>query len=608
MVNLQDAVHELEQLALQDKTEEVTTRLRSLNSQEIQDSGFHLRLADLCESIGLGNRLVVELNYAFRDAPDDLDILRRIAHVHDDAGRTERAIKCWRALLERCPDDVEAWEELVDCLQATSQQEAARAALEEAVRRTGNKRFGARLRLPPQEEPAAQEEASSPLPSDPLLARFVSLFSGREGVYARQWANAQGETGYTPIREPFTISVARNHLMGNHTVGIYPIRVDNTVSFAALDLDLPKSLVSRSAPGRRDWEAAMDRLHGHAQHLQQEAERRGLKAYVEDSGGKGRHVWIFFSQPLPARSARRLAQQLYRAGGSLPRDVCIEIFPKQGELPPDGLGNLIKLPLGLHRLTGRRGCFLENRQELPDNFILAIIRNDRDTVAAFLDQTEAPENDPSEPDEIPATTQRASATTELPYAIEDDAETQLMLARCATLRALVDRAEACAQLSYDEAMVVVHTVGHLEHGPSAVNTLLRRCVNVDPSLHLKSRLRGNPMSCPKIRSRIPGVTSSVACNCEFQLGAGLYPTPLLHVESPSALPPGAMDSLQFQALLKDYLTAAQGLHDAQRRCETYSKRLGTWFDHAGIDEFRTPLGVLKRIRGEDGTVTFTLEV
>ena len=57
---------------------------------------------------------------------------------------------------------------------------------------------------------------------------FEALFSGREGVYARQWARPSGEGGYTPVHEPLTPAVIRNHLLGTFTAGLYPIRLDGT--------------------------------------------------------------------------------------------------------------------------------------------------------------------------------------------------------------------------------------------------------------------------------------------------------------------------------------------------------------------------------------------
>jgi hypothetical protein len=177
---------------------------------------------------------------------------------------------------------------------------------------------------------------------------------------------------------------------------------------------------------------------------------------------------------------------------------------------------------------------------------------------------------------------------------------------------VVDNLNRTSQVSRDETQVVIHTMGHLEHGPEAVNELFQRCGNADPSLFLKSRLRGNPMSCPKIRARIPQVTSTVDCNCAFDLTSNLYPTPLIHVQSMTgepAAPTGlTVDSLQFQNLLQDYVKLRQQLRETQLLLRRYETRLAQLFEEAGVSEVSTSLGLLRCQKQEKGEVSFTLEI
>lgn len=446
METLEREVEEISVLVQEGREEEATSRLRALRTSNSRDARLHLRVADLCEELGLGESLVVELNLAFRDAPDDVDLLRRLGQVHADAGRTERAVRCWRTLVERAPEDVEAWEELGALLKALSHPEEARDAYTRALQSTGDRRFEALLKelgkAPPREQ---EEEAPAEGPDDAVLVRFTSLFAGREGVYARQWANPQGHTGYTPVREPFNLRVARNHLLGNHTVGIYNVRLDNTATFGALDLDLAKPLVERSGPGMPDWDRAMARLHEHARALVTAAELRGLDAYLEDSGGKGRHIWLFLAEPMPARVVRRLCAELAREVGPPPQDVGLEVFPKQAQLPPNGLGNLIKLPLGLHRGSGRRGEFLNgDGKPVSDQygFLMRIQRIPREAVMRYLEviapRVEAEAVTPPW-DSTDDSFGEGPARPTMPvpdYHLDSDGVLQTVLARCVTLRTL----------------------------------------------------------------------------------------------------------------------------------------------------------------------------
>jgi hypothetical protein len=180
------------------------------------------------------------------------------------------------------------------------------------------------------------------------------------------------------------------------------------------------------------------------------------------------------------------------------------------------------------------------------------------------------------------------------------------------LRAIAAKVNQTYTLSNEETLVLIHTLGHLEHGPDAVNELLQRCMNADSALFLKSRLRGNPMSCPKIRFRVPHITSTVSCNCAFDLGGNLYPTPLIHLQdlqgagtAPSGL---TLDSMQFQNLLQEYLKLRKQLRETQLLLERYENRLAEVFKEAAVDTVTTPLGVLRCHRKEGGGVSFTLEI
>ncbi len=85
------------------------------------------------------------------------------------------------------------------------------------------------------------------------IALFQNLFCGRQGVYARRWESPDGRSGYTPAAQkdwdainksrpedrkkvdqktrkffPLTEAVIENHLLGNETVGVYPLLPDET--------------------------------------------------------------------------------------------------------------------------------------------------------------------------------------------------------------------------------------------------------------------------------------------------------------------------------------------------------------------------------------------
>jgi hypothetical protein len=91
-------------------------------------------------------------------------------------------------------------------------------------------------------------------------------------------------------------------------------------------------------------------------------------------------------------------------------------------------------------------------------------------------------------------------------------------------------------LTHEERLVLAHAVGHSGSGVLAVNYLFDLAVDTPRTALLQSPHSGNPISCPKIRKRIPHITGTVACHCEFAAGSDHYPTPRLHLHTLSAGP------------------------------------------------------------------------
>ena len=184
---------------------------------------------------------------------------------------------------------------------------------------------------------------------------FMSLFIGREDVYAKRWKNQKGKTGYSPMcanewmpgvcmkphvkcaecdnknYSPMGYNVIDNHLRGNITVGVYPLLKDETCRFLAIDFDGDNWM--------RDISAVRDLCDSNS-----------IPAYVERSrSGKGGHVWIFFNENISAAMARKLGSGILTAAMNERHEIKFSsydrLFPNQDTMPKGGFGNLIALPL-----------------------------------------------------------------------------------------------------------------------------------------------------------------------------------------------------------------------------------------------------------------------
>lgn len=162
---------------------------------------------------------------------------------------------------------------------------------------------------------------------------------------------------------------------------------------------------------------------------------------------------------------------------------------------------------------------------------------------------------------LPAPPPPAPVWTEADF--ETDPRVRHLLAECAVLAELKRTVDEHRRLSHEEQLVLIHSMGHLEGGPQAVNYLFAKCVDVGPEKLMKDRLKGNPVSCPSIRKKIPHITRRAGCNCHFDFASDRYPTPVLHLltlpaAEPKAPPPPSAAPLA--ALAQRF-----GVLDRQRR-------------------------------------------
>ncbi|CAM9976608.1 unnamed protein product, partial [Phaeothamnion confervicola] len=236
---------------------------------------------------------------------------------------------------------------------------------------------------------------------------------------------------------------------------------------------------------------------------------------------------------------------------------------------------------------GRTGLFLDERgRPLEDQYayLLRMERCSKDSLVEFMAQVGSVDEDdkPAGP--------RARQVEVVEYFPESDLELQTLMMRCATLRALRDQITAQQALSHDESVVFRFTVGHMESGPQAVNHYLAMCPEIPESARMGGKFRSNPMSCARIRERIPHITARVMCDCALS-GHSTYPNPLLHLQSLPA--PDELDAAQMRALAEDYAAALKELDEVQQRLSRFGDVLVRCFEREKLSELATTRGLLK---------------
>ncbi len=192
------------------------------------------------------------------------------------------------------------------------------------------------------------------------LDLYLQLFRGREDHFAQQVQDY-----YFPVYKPLDEFYIRQHLDGNVTFGLYVLNKESRCHLFCVDLDIPKSDIKHVNFYDRNekYNYLKNKLHEVLDSLCKFGIPRE-SILLEETGGRGYHIWIFLSDPIDGATAVAF-------GVALKKQLAFEIefFPKQGRLTAKRtFGNLIKLPLGLHRKYECWSCFFDILSDDPRFF------------------------------------------------------------------------------------------------------------------------------------------------------------------------------------------------------------------------------------------------
>ena len=216
-------------------------------------------------------------------------------------------------------------------------------------------------------------------PINEKIFLFMSLFKGRNDVYAKKWQNKKGFSGYSPhcMNEwtpgicnkprikcsrcnrqrysPLDEAAVEKHLRGEMIIGIYPMALDETCRFLAMDFD------------KDGWDKDISVLRETCLHFD-------IPIAIERSqSGNGCHAWFFFEDNVPAALARKFGTSLLTYSMNKRHKISFasydRLFPNQDTMPKGGFGNLIALPLQKKVRENGNSVFIdENFVPYPDQW------------------------------------------------------------------------------------------------------------------------------------------------------------------------------------------------------------------------------------------------
>lgn len=190
----------------------------------------------------------------------------------------------------------------------------------------------------------------------PLVLAFEHVFAGYNATCYDRMNTPENTRKYTKLYRPLTQELLRAHLRGDVTVAVRLINEAGLARAAVVDID-------------EGGERALCRVLETA-----EAQRYiAFGVSSRNAAHDGGHVWLLFDEETAPERLRTVATQLVTQSG-----VIGETYPTRKS---------IRLPLGVHRWTGRRGLLY-----LPDGGVLDLDLGEFMVKAAIRELRQLPLN------------------------------------------------------------------------------------------------------------------------------------------------------------------------------------------------------------------------
>lgn len=458
---------------------------------------------------------------------------------------------------------------------------------------------------------------------------FYELFVGREDTYAEEIMTHRRIV--EQINEPLTEEVLEEHLSGARTIATYVQRPNGTAKYLVLDIDVSKKVFLKYAPDSAEIEQYMKfcgKFTGEVVHV---LRKMGLEGYVENSGGRGYHVWIFFTEWIPVRYVNALASAIDGKLQEIEKEeITVEYFPDDRRVRTGKTGQSIKLPMGINVKSGQTGFFLDQHFEpvadLPA-FLKNIAKFSLPALKRIIGMHTEKKNEP-----VSAMPKEMALDRDLDAFGRLDPGVRTVLEKCNLMCYLCQKAKKTGYLSHFERMSVLYVFGHIgDEGKEFVHQIMSCTLNYQYQVTERfiNKIPQKPISCVKLREQYRQITAEIGCSCSFKRTKNCYPSPVLHaIKSTDAasgqitLPASRSLSKEkeknvyqeinvykkVQELAERILEMKRQKRSLDKNILKIEKEMENIFDGMKIDCLEIELGLLCRRKMENGDYEWIIEI
>lgn len=296
---------------------------------------------------------------------------------------------------------------------------------------------------------------------------YLEYFKGRKDYFA-----CQGKDFFFPVKEVLDGEYLHKHLKNLATFGIYVLTADSKCNFLCIDIDIPKNELDTIdvTDSTKKFSYLKEKIFKLLEVLNKKLKIDNMSILLEDTGGRGYHIWIFFAEGIDAEKVVKLHRIIKNFV-----DFDFEFFPKQPSINEKRrFGNLIKLPLGIHQKYKSQSSFLElnNRKvkairSLEENlsYLTKINRIPTEKIDQIIEQNK----DLLKTVKIESINAEKFQQIERPLYIKD---LDFLFAKCSALNRLKTKAEKGIQFSHQEAFHFTNIMLSVEN----TDELIQKCL------------------------------------------------------------------------------------------------------------------------------------
>lgn len=118
-----------------------------------------------------------------------------------------------------------------------------------------------------------------------------------------------GDPVYRFQNAPMSHDLLLNHILGEITLAVYPIRIDKTLKYTAINISLKNRVLKENIKNLGYLKYLEEKACSYALSLRRLATQMGIPAYVDSSGGFSFRVWFFFKEFVHFLKARRFLKE-----------------------------------------------------------------------------------------------------------------------------------------------------------------------------------------------------------------------------------------------------------------------------------------------------------